>query len=68
LNHFVLENKIFPRLAQTLRDAGEVCVDFELAPYFAHYVMRHHFELWTLLEQQLHPTEDLQPRFYLRSR
>lgn len=67
LDDATLETKIFPRLAQTLREAGEVCVEYDVAPNFAHYVMRHHYDMWLLLEQQLQPTEDLRARFYLRN-
>lgn len=66
LNDFTLERDIFPRLAQKLREAGEVYVDYDFASNFAHYIMRHHYELWTLMEQQLRPTEDLRARFFLR--
>lgn len=65
-NDAILWTKIFPRLAHRLRETGEVCVDYEVATNFAHYVMLQQFDLWVRMEQQLHPTEDLRARFYLR--
>lgn len=68
LNDGVLWREIFPRLAQQLRETGEVCVDYELAANFAHYIMLQQFDLWVQLEQHLQPTDDWQARFYLRHR
>lgn len=61
-----LETEIFPRLAQQLREAGEVYVDYDYAANFAHYMMRRDYELWERLEQELEPTDDLEARFFLR--
>lgn len=68
LNDATLWSEIFPRLAQQLRETGEVCVDYELASHFAYYIMLQQFDLWMRLEQQLQPTDDLKARFYLRGR
>lgn len=62
----MLENEVFPRLAQKLREAGEVYVDYDYAPNFAHYMMRRHHELWQCMEQELEPTENFEARFFLR--
>lgn len=66
LNDETLERKIFPRLVQKLQEAGEVLVDYDIAPNFALYMMQRHHDLWQRLEQQLEPTDDLEARFFLR--
>lgn len=61
-----LEKEVFPKLADELAASGEVHVDYDYVSQFAHYLMWQHREVWLRTEQDLHITDDMEARFYLR--
>ncbi len=58
--------KYFPGSRKRCKKPGKCASNTTLLQISPYYVMRHHYDMWLLLEQQLQPTEDLRARFYLR--